>query len=687
MKALYYNETNEKFLWPPPFGLSLRHHPFMGTKRKAKPAVDFKKTKPKLGKGKQPASNATDTSFKAKAIAMPQQSIMLDRSQTATTRRRQTLNDLIQQTHHPSSGARKDAVMGMLELVTTYQGFLEQNTTSLINTALPLIGDDDVHVRAAIARYFTNLLASIPDDTFAPYASSMLLMTSSAMSHISMFVRIDALQILSLLLDKVPSIATQDWESALDAKHSSDSHGQRILQAFFAMLGVAAGAQRARSGLVATSLSTTSVNLSASQRLTVLRSLYKFLCQAMRDSQSHGMPLWCFQSAFASPSDLEQFEQLFHHSSLEAHPWTIAHVPGASTHVVFENLMSAARVDQSVDAAPESIHERLAHVLHASLLSTLLDSLPAALAPDGSSSEVHADLVMHLLRIYLLLWRRIITLHIKTRATQGTNDVPIKSITQLEQLLAHLGPYFTGSIDGPHVRLELHVIYCELVSLCTMAAHERAPSKHLPSVLAFLQTLLTQNHAALTHNLYQALLPTFWLVLSTPIDGNVDILSALLAHFDTVQNRALHMVAFHFLARIAMLPTFRSLQVQVLPLYTPSLRAAWHTWILSLPRLLWQSATYAVSSRTSSSSEEEARAALTLAQHILEFLHCTLLPARHPLFEHEALVTELAPRVAPLFHVHHPKRGIVPGPYRKLPVPTQRMAEAVVQLIPISPLR
>ena len=136
-----------------------------------------------------------------------------------------------------------------------------------------------------------------------------------------------------------------------------------------------------------------------------------------------------------------------------------------------------------------------------------------------------------------------------------------------------------------------------------------------------------------------------------------------------------------------MLPTFRSLQVQVLPLYTPTLRAAWHTWILSLPRLLWQSATYAVSSRTSSSSEEEPHAALTLAQHILEFLHCTLLPARHPLFEHEALVTELAPRVAPLFHVHHPKRGIVPGPYRKLPVPTQRMAEAVVQLIPISPLR
>ena len=60
----------------------------MGTKRKAtKPAVDFTKTKQKLGKGKQAASNATDTSFRAKAIAMPQQSILLDRSHQVTTRR------------------------------------------------------------------------------------------------------------------------------------------------------------------------------------------------------------------------------------------------------------------------------------------------------------------------------------------------------------------------------------------------------------------------------------------------------------------------------------------------------------------------------------------------------------------------------------------------------------------------
>ena len=626
----------------------------MGTKRKAtKPAVDFTKTKQKLGKGKQAASNATDTSFRAKAIAMPQQSILLDRSHQVTTRRRQTLSDLVQHTHHPSPGVRKDAVMGMLELVKTYAGFLELHCAALINAALPLLGDDDVHVRGAVATYFGVLLDRLDDEAFAPFAPSMLLLTTSAMSHISMAVRIDALRVLSLLLDKVPALATEDWESALDAHSGSDRHGQRLLQAFFAMLGVAADAHRQRLGL--STASTASVELGTSQRLRILRALGQFL--SVTDQEEHGM--WCFQSAFASPSDLEHFEGLFQPSKACA-LWTVAAMPSASSYEIHEALLHGATSQE----APASAHERLVRILHPSLLSTLLDALPSVMSPDGHRSDAHAELAQHILQVYLLLWRRTITSHLAAGAAQGTTRVAVPSLPQLSQLLTHLAPYFAEKSEMLH----LHVIYCELVALYTVATQK---AHHLSSV-PFLLDLLSE--PSLSPALYEALLPTFWLVVSSPMDGHTDVMAALLTHFDTLRDRTLQAAAFRFLARLAMLPTYKSLQANIDALYTP----LWNTWILSLPRVLWQAATWAVSSKA---SPAEARDAQRLVEDVLTFLRWIALMPRHPFFDHAHVLNELAPRLTPLFHVQHPQRGPIPGPYHKWPVATQHLAQALTKLV------
>ena len=56
-------------------------------KRKKNPGVgvDFKRAKHKVGKKLPPAQNATETSFKAKRITLPNQSLAADRTGAAVS--------------------------------------------------------------------------------------------------------------------------------------------------------------------------------------------------------------------------------------------------------------------------------------------------------------------------------------------------------------------------------------------------------------------------------------------------------------------------------------------------------------------------------------------------------------------------------------------------------------------------
>lgn len=63
-----------------------------GTKRKnAGVGVDFRRVKAKVGKKLPRAANATDTSFRSRSIALPEQSVLQDKAGAAVTSRNLTL--------------------------------------------------------------------------------------------------------------------------------------------------------------------------------------------------------------------------------------------------------------------------------------------------------------------------------------------------------------------------------------------------------------------------------------------------------------------------------------------------------------------------------------------------------------------------------------------------------------------
>ena len=94
-----------------------------------KPPTDFKKRKAKVGKRAVAALSATSTKFSSKRIAMPDQSVLRDRTTTTTgeghaaptaDQGRELATLLAQHTHY-SSHVRSEARLGLAQLCTRHR--------------------------------------------------------------------------------------------------------------------------------------------------------------------------------------------------------------------------------------------------------------------------------------------------------------------------------------------------------------------------------------------------------------------------------------------------------------------------------------------------------------------------------------------------------------------------------------
>ncbi|KAN0063503.1 rRNA processing protein [Thecaphora frezii] len=341
------------------------------SKSKAKHA-DFQKTKLKLGKGKQQPNNATDTSFRSRTIALPQQSINKDKSGRLVTSRNLGVTDLAQQLRHYGAGVRKEAINGIREILTLHPVLISTAVGQLIPDICRVIGDDDPAVRKNLVSLLAWYLPQIPAPLLAPYLNALLLFTASALSHIYPEVRLDAVRILDILVQIAPIAATAGWQNAVarfvqpstgSASSSSasassasttaasagvsdqTSHGERFMSCYLNLLGITrpSGAAAASSADKAVprqrTASTTATELPPAAKLLIFRSLNNFLSAATHAaspaSTSQATPLlsqsdaaaavsssrraaptasdcptWFFRSSFRDEADFECFQQL-----------------------------------------------------------------------------------------------------------------------------------------------------------------------------------------------------------------------------------------------------------------------------------------------------------------------------------------------------------------------------------------
>lgn len=192
-------------------------------KKKKEKKKDFQKAKLKVGKAKGPASNATNTSFKAKgrqkstgdkqtmfkaltfpAISLKQQSL----SANAPTVEAQCAHQL-SLLNHKSDTQRKESLAYLTTVMSTHppDSPLPQPSSVIIPAIQRLVLDGSNSVRQQMLK----LVQSLPKVDIASHTDSLLLHTRAGMTHLSTEIRFFALDMLEWLLsvagDEVVSCA------------------------------------------------------------------------------------------------------------------------------------------------------------------------------------------------------------------------------------------------------------------------------------------------------------------------------------------------------------------------------------------------------------------------------------------------------------------------------------------------
>ncbi|CAE6450981.1 unnamed protein product [Rhizoctonia solani] len=650
--------------------------PKSSKKRKEK-AADFAKAKLKLGKGKKAPSNEVDTSFKARSVALPNQTIRTEEhvieQGVPTTRRRLTYDDLLVHLRHYNPGTRKDALQGLRELLGDHPELAIPNLGSLLDAVSKLIADDDHSVRKSLILFLEWALDQIPAANLVPHAPPLLLFAAAALAHISAPVRADSVRLIGILLERVPYVVVSG-ASLRGAKE--EGPGTRILDGLLSALGIGnsrgVGSDQALTG---------------STKSTLLATLLAFLQHALTTSSSptsnhpsNSIPTWFFASSFPSSTTFDSFVALLaprERDTTQQHRGTI---------VLNKGELVAGRMDCDLDALDATVVLDidtsnksndsdplvvLVSRLHPLLTATFLDNAPQ-LRLSASTPAQSLELVLSAVELARLVYGALIR---DGQANEETFD-------NLTAFMAHMAPYFPFG-EGEVLEIEpanvktregfqtLNLAYAELVSLrvsrtpptelVTRRRNKKGgkpvtDNKQVDQVASYVVRALRGEvgslpglPSALSLMAYTSLLPTIW-----ALRAENDVISATMQYAtygsgSGAGNKAAKRAAVEFMGRIILINSDpRCTDI-------PSLdNADVREWVLGLPRTVWEF------------GEKDLKGT--------EIVLLILLRMNQRKLYDNSTLDALRERLIPFFIFEHAKRGTITGPWTKLPDHLQRLA-------------
>ncbi|KZO96031.1 hypothetical protein CALVIDRAFT_146689 [Calocera viscosa TUFC12733] len=632
------------------------------SKKKKERASDFTKAKLKLGKGKKAAINATDTSFKAKSINIPTQNIDVPRDEDeALTRKSQTFSQVLSRLRHYNATVRKDSLYGLKEILRQTGMDNDEMLSRVFEVCGRLVGDEDTAVRKALieaARWITN---AVSISKLEPHVPLLLLHVLSNMAHIFPEVRIDAIRVLRILLDRVPSAVILDCSR-------TQSTG-RILDAFRSILQIKhRGAGEHVVG------STSSVILSPptkSEILSCLRSFLAALSNSVSDEISMA-PLWYLRNSFDSRESFEAFQACLSASMTEVVHWSDSeldledwlphkHLTRTSFPCVADiNITSDRDMNllgmQSADYLRECVED-----FTPALADMVLDASSIAISYETTTQEQHyAEIVWLSLSIL-----EIIFASVTHGAGQSDTYSEARYSPQLDNVLNKLAGSFPNifqrNIEDAQVVSTFGAsnrCYCQLVALHQLASRRSSPSasRRLKSTLTYVLEWLDERTLCTVEE-YLSMIPVTWCLLNTQgvaedtWSSPTRLFTALVNHAERLSIVAsVKDTAFDYIGRLILLQENRHYLGHFRLRETDSMSA----WLLDIPRLLW----------------ELGAKQLQLTEKICLFLLRALQQRSQTISSVSML---LAKRLIPFFYIQHPTRGPTRGPCGQLPPALQRL--------------
>ncbi|KAK4688283.1 pre-rRNA-processing protein IPI1, partial [Tremellales sp. Uapishka_1] len=732
------------------------------TKKKKEKNADFSKAKLKLGKGKQLPTNATDTSFKARSIALPGQNPISralaaqandgngqpksDAALPPMTSRGIVLDEVLITLRHPNGGMRKDTLTSLKEVLVSgvekgvAMGRREGEVGKVIRALGGLVSDNDGHVRKALLNLLSWYLPLLSPESLSPHLPLLLLQISSGLSHIFPEVRLDACKLVHLLLQYAPSEVVGLWPAV-----ASPSSAPGIASTSKQTLDVSAGGGgtileglRLAVGLGAEKGTNTQMGfrLTPGAKLVTLKTMLAFITCALRIRQSehkedgyHSGSMDAFDGWTGAVDDKGIQEEPsstvqvgYIGKALNEEGWVVGSGKwgleiSEDTRWEIGRLANGGETDK--DAAGD-ILANLYIALHPLLLSTFLESAPTAfaLSPSASSTE---DIPLALCSVSAALTSSLGQAILGRPASSASAKEVRALIADLLRRMATWFPFRTAKIQpttptGLPPAVSLSLSYSRIAVLLSpapvtpvlkrrgtardlrwsdkvraieetwgimrressrMATESAQKGKGkagadgwaLTEVADWVVDTLTPQDAlspAPTPATYSAILPLVWALLKQPPPSSQSkeeaedtasvVGEALLKHLlrqgassaiKREGNRfCIEMIRVHE-ARHPTLPFYLSTSSPIRPLLK--------TWFEGLPKNLWE-----IGSKDDGASER-----------LLQFLLETGLRGKGALESPFSILGEesfeiVAARLAPFFHLEHPSKGSIPGPWTKL---------------------
>ncbi|ONH66292.1 Pre-rRNA-processing protein IPI1 [Cyberlindnera fabianii] len=230
------------------------------SKKKKDKQKDFRKTKLKVGKEKAKPTNFTDTSFTAKTISLPNQSISRNVEGEADIIKRLTL------VKHHQNTTRKETLIYIEQHLPENPSLYKQILTAVI----PLMVDVSASVRTALVNLLVAAAKKQPN-LMELHARSVVLFVHSAMTHITPAIRHDSTRFLDILIEYSPdSLVRSAWV--------------KTLRAFFTLMSWTLTDSKQSVSLAVTTSSV--INTSSKAKKQTLDSFAKFIKAGCRPSEA-----------------------------------------------------------------------------------------------------------------------------------------------------------------------------------------------------------------------------------------------------------------------------------------------------------------------------------------------------------------------------------------------------------------
>ncbi|WWC70685.1 uncharacterized protein I206_104636 [Kwoniella pini CBS 10737] len=675
------------------------------TKKKKEKQADFRKAKLKLGKGKKQASNATDTSFKARSIALPgQQSIsraILNADGLGptepTTANGLTLDDLFIRFRHPNAGVRKESIGGVKDILSIDAG---RDVGKVLRALGSLVSDDDAAVRKALLGLLAWYLPQMPVASLAPHLPLLVLQTSSSLSHIFPEIRLDACKLVHLLLNHVPSHVVGNWP-----RESSN-----ILEGL--RLAVGLGGEKGVNSQIG--------RLTGGAKLVTLKAMMEFVKRGLNLRTGENDQAWSdgwIEKKVKGKGVEKVVKAEPTYEDLAENGWLIG-----SSFDLREDIGNAWEVGRLGGQGKEdedgigSVLSQLYISLHPLLLSTFLENAPTAFSPSSTSSGSAEDIPLALCTTTASL-TELLARAVLTRSTQSSSEIKeVRScISDFLKRMAAWFPFSSTRLNvvtpsGLTAGFELSLVYSNLAVLLAprpveliwpkdlrkepgwrerikaveaawsqMRARQNVKGKGkakekgadnwaMEEVASWVIEVLGPKKDILSPSLtpaaYSAILPIiFSLIVQPPSlsDEEEDIpssvgeafLSHLLSTSSTSSSRStgdmfmISLIEIHE-QRFPVYPFF-------IPTSSSVIRTKTQQWFESIPKVIWE---------LGNRDQESTRVLLDFLLH-LGLKGKTAVDETYSILKGDSF-SSVSSKLSPFFHLQHPSKGSLPGSWTRL---------------------